>query len=140
VLGVAGNIKKALRDGAKEQVRERTRIVENEGTEVLGQGKNGVFVWRIQHFTLPLGEPRGTSDALAFWAVPVTTGIISASLMSAVVTAGFVSAQGGRVAQLDSPKRSVLLAAKGMSVTLQEDPAMLPYHIGHFDIGSAHGN
>jgi hypothetical protein len=60
--------------------------------------------------------------------------------MSAVVTAGFVSAQSGCVAQLDGPKRSVLLAAKGMPVTLQEGLAMLPYHIGDFDIGSAHGN
>jgi hypothetical protein len=60
--------------------------------------------------------------------------------MSAVVTAGFVSAQSGGVAQLDGPKRSVLLAAKGMPVTLQEGLAMLPYHIGDFDIGSAHGN
>ncbi len=60
--------------------------------------------------------------------------------MSAVVTAGFVATQGRRVTQLDGPKRSVLLAAKGLSVTLQEGLAMLPHHIGDFDMGSAHGN
>jgi hypothetical protein len=43
-------------------------------------------------------------------------------------------------AQLDGPKRSVLLAAKGMSVTLQEGLAMLPHHIGDFYVGSAHGD
>jgi hypothetical protein len=60
--------------------------------------------------------------------------------MAAVVTAGFVSTQGRRVAQLDSPKRPVLLAAKGVPVTLQESLAMLAHHIGDFDVGSAHGN
>jgi hypothetical protein len=140
MLGVAGDIDKALRHGAKEQTIEQAWMVQDERAEVLGQGKNGVFVGRLQHFALPLGEPRGTGDALAFGAVPVATGIISASLMAAVVTAGFVSAQGGCVAQLDGPKRPVLLAAKGMSVTLQEGLAMLPYYIGDFDIGSAHGN
>ena len=106
MLGVAGDIDKALRDGAKEQAIEGARIGQDKRAKVLGQGEYGVFVWRIQHFTLPLGEPRGTGDALAFWTVPVATGIISASLMAAVITAGFVSAQGGRVAQFDSPKRS----------------------------------
>lgn len=140
MLGIASDIEKALRHGAKEQAIEWARIVQDERAEVLGQGKNGVLIGRVEHFALSLGKPCGPGDALAFWAVPVATGIISASLMAAVVTAGFVSAQGGRVAQLDGPKRSVLLAAKGMSVTLQEGLAMLPYHIGDFDIGSAHGN
>jgi hypothetical protein len=140
MFGVAGDIDKALRHGAKEQAIEQARIVQDERTEVLGQGKNGVFVGRLQHFTLPLGEPSSTGDALAFWAVPVATGIISASLMSTVITAGFVSTQSRRVAQLDGSKCPVLLAAKGVPVTLQESLAMLAHHIGDFKVGPTHGN
>jgi hypothetical protein len=117
MLGVAGDIDKALRDAAKEQAIEGSRIVQDERAEVLGQGKNGVLVGRLQYFALSLREPSRTSDALAFWAVSVATGIISTSLMAAVITAGFVSTQGRRVAQLDGPKRPVLLAAKGVPVT-----------------------
>ena len=100
MLGIASDIEKALRHGAKEQAIEWARIVQDERAEVLGQGKNGVLIGRVEHFALSLGKPCGPGDALAFWAVPVATGIISASLMAAVVTAGFVSAQGGGVAQL----------------------------------------
>jgi len=38
--------------------------------------------------------------------------------MATGVTAGFVTAQGRRVAQLDGPKRPMLLAAQGMTVAL----------------------
>jgi hypothetical protein len=130
MLGVAGDIEETLRHGAKEQAIEQARIVQNERAEVLGQGKDGVLVGRLQHFALSLGEPSGTGDTLTFWAAPIAAGVISASLMAAVVTAGFVSAQGRCIAQLDGPKRPVLLAAKGVPVTLQESRAMLAHHIG----------
>jgi hypothetical protein len=140
MFGVAGDIDKALRHGAKEQTIEQSRIMQDERAKVLGQGENGMLVGRVQHFTLPLGEPRGTGDALAFGAVPVATGVIRASLMSAVVAASFVSAQGRRIAQFDGPKCSVLLATQGMPVTRQEGLTMLPHHIGYFEMGPAHDN
>jgi hypothetical protein len=73
----------------------------------LGQGKDGVLVGRLQHFALSLGEPSSTGDTLTFWAAAIAAGVISASLMAAVVTAGFVSAQSRCIAQLDGPKRPV---------------------------------
>jgi hypothetical protein len=50
--------------------------------------------------------------------MPVATGVVSASLMSTVVTAGFVTAQGGGVAQLDGSECPVLLTAQEMAVAL----------------------
>jgi hypothetical protein len=111
MLGIARNVQEALGHGAKEQAIEQARIGEDEWAEVLRQGKNRVFVRRIKDFTLSVGQPRGSDDALAFGTAPVTAGVISASLMATGVTAGFVAAQGRRIAQLDGPQRSVLLAA-----------------------------
>jgi hypothetical protein len=92
MLGVPGDIEKALGHGAKKQAIEQARIVEDERTQILRQGENSVLIGCVQNFALSLGEPSGTGHALAFWAAAVATGIISASLMSAVITAGFVSA------------------------------------------------
>jgi hypothetical protein len=58
--------------------------------------------------------------------------------MATGVTAGFVAAQGRRVAQLDSPEGSVLLTAQSVAIALQEGLAMLAHDIGHFDLGSVH--
>jgi len=71
---------------------------------------------------------------------PHKTGVISASLMSAVITAGFVATKGCRVAQLNGPKRPVLLAAEGMAIALQESLAMLAHDIGDFKVGATHGS
>jgi len=138
--GIAGDVQEALGHGAKEQAVERARIGEDQWAEVLRQGKNRMRVGRVQNFALPVSQPSGSGHALAFWAMPVATRVISASLMSAVVTASFVAAQGRRVAQCDGPKRPVLFAAEGVPIALQEGLAMLTHHIGHFEVGSAHGN
>jgi hypothetical protein len=47
MLGIASDIEKALRHGAKEQAIEWARIVQDERAEVLGQGKNGVLIGRL---------------------------------------------------------------------------------------------
>ena len=98
MLGITGDVQQRLGHGVKEQAVEWARIREDQWAEVLGQGKDRVFVRRVEDFALSVGEPRGSGHALAFWAAPVATGVISTSLMSAVVTAGLVAAQGGSVA------------------------------------------
>jgi hypothetical protein len=118
MLGIAGDVQEAPGHSAKEQAVELARIAEDKRTEVLGQGKNRVLVGRVQNFALSVGEPRGSGHALAFRAVPVAAGIISTSLMSAVITAGLVAAKGRCVAQLDGPQRPVLLAAQPVAIAL----------------------
>jgi hypothetical protein len=140
VLGIAGDVQETLGDGAKEQPIERARIGEDEWAEVLGQGKNRVFIRRVKDFTLSVGQPSGSGDALAFGAMPVAAGVISTPLMATGVTAGFVAAQGRGVAQLDGPKRPVLLTAQRMAIALQEGLAMLTHDIGDFEGGATHGN
>jgi len=89
---------------------------------------------------LSVGEPRGSGHALAFGAAPVAAGVISTSLMSAVITAGLVAAQGGGVAELDGPQRPVLLAAQGPAIAFQEGLAMLAHDVGDFELRAAHDN
>ena len=60
-----------------------------------------MHVGRVQNFALSVGQPSRSSHTLAFWTMPVTAGVISASLMATGVTTGFVAAQGRRVAQLE---------------------------------------
>ena len=138
VLGIARDVKEGLRHGAKEQAVERARIGEDEWAEVLRQGKNGVFVRRIEDFALSVGQPGGSGHALAFGAAAVTTRVIRESLMATGVTAGFVAAQGCRVAPLDGPKRPMLLAAQGMAVSLEESLAMLAHYVGDFQLRPTH--
>jgi hypothetical protein len=135
---MGSDVQEGLRHGAKEQAVELARIGEDEGTEVLRQGKNRVFVRRIEDFALSVGQPGGSGHALAFGAAAVTTRVISESLMATGVTASFVAARGRRVAQLDGPKRPMLLAAQGMAVALQESLAMLAHHVGDFKPGPTH--
>ncbi len=80
----------------------------------------------------------GSGHALALWAVPDAAWVRSTPLIATGVTAGFVAAQGRRVAQLDGPERPVLLTAQSLAIALQEGLAMLAHDIGDFAVGATH--
>ena len=68
MLGVPGDVLKRLRDRAKEEPIEQTRVLQRQGTQVVRQGKDPMDVWRVEHLALPGREPRGLGRAMAFGA------------------------------------------------------------------------
>ena len=139
VLGIASNVEEGLRHGAKKQIVEGPWVLQDQGSEVLREGKDAVFVGRLQHFTLPLGQPRGSGDRLALGAAAVATGVVSHGLVAAVVTPGFMATEGGRPTEGHRSERPVLLAAQGRTVARQEGLAMLAHHVGDFEPRPTYG-
>jgi hypothetical protein len=125
MLGIGRDVEEALRPGAKEQAIEHAGIVENEGAEILGQGKDGVHVGGREDVALPVEQPRGSDSRMALGTTAVAARVICEPFMSAVIATGFVAAQGRRVAQLDGSERSVLLAAESMAGGLDRKPEIL---------------
>jgi hypothetical protein len=101
MLGITGDVQETLGDGAKEQAIEQARIVQDERAEVLGQGKNGVRVGRIENFTLSVGEPSGLGGQVTFWATAVPARVIRLLLVATPVALREMPAKGGGATQLD---------------------------------------
>jgi hypothetical protein len=101
MLGITRDVQETLGHGAKEQAIEQARIVQDEWAEVLGQGKNGVLVGRIENFALSVGEPSGLGGQVTFWATAVPARVIRLLLVATVVARREMPAKGGGAAQLD---------------------------------------
>jgi hypothetical protein len=91
MLGITRNGLEGLGHGLKQQGIDHTRILQREGTELGGEGKDHMAVGHFQNLPLPRRQPGGLGTPLALGAVPIPTGIIADLLMAAVIALGFVA-------------------------------------------------
>ena len=140
MLGVAGDIQEGLGDGAKEQRIEHAGILEDQGTQLLGQGKDCVDIGRVEDVLLLLGEPGSLGGPMALGTMPVATRVIAALLVVAVITAGGVPAEGGGAAQQNSAEGAVLCPAQGGAIAFKKGGTVLAYHVSDFECRAAHGS
>jgi hypothetical protein len=101
VLGITGNRLECLGHGLKEQGVDHARILQGEGTEWGGEGKDDMTVGHIQEFPLTGCEPGRLSAPLTLWAVAIPAGVIADLLVATVITPGFVPAEDRRAALRD---------------------------------------
>ena len=81
---------------------------------MFGDGEDDVVVIDGQQFSLPVFEPLGAGQILAFGAMAVTAGVIRDSLLTTVTTGLHMPAQGGSPARLDGCHQTVLMPGQGM--------------------------
>ena len=102
MLGITGDVLKALGHGVKQQSIEPPRIVQGQGREFLGQSKNHMDVGRREDFTLAGFQPGGLGGPVTFGATAVPTRVLRLLLVATAVALREMPAKGGGAAQLDA--------------------------------------
>ena len=106
----------------------------------MGEGKDHMDVWRLEHLAFPGGKPGGLGGAVTFGAAAVPARVVRLDLVPTVVTLRDMSPEGNGPAQGDGPQSSVLRPREGGPIACQKGFAMLAHHIGDFDLRLRHGS
>jgi hypothetical protein len=107
-------------------------VVEGDGGQRFGDGKDDMEVLDGQQLGGTLLEPAGASQALALGAVPVAAGTVENVGVSAVVAPFDGTAQHGSTAGLDGGHQSMLMERQRMRLPVSR--AVLSKDIGHLQV------
>ena len=92
----------------------------------------------LQEFALPLLQPLGSGQGLAFGAMPIGAGVIGVAFVPALVTALQMAAEGRGAAQFDGTQYTLLPRGQRGGVRAAKLVAMRTHNIGDFE-GRPHG-
>src|SRR5215471_19437153 len=101
MLGIGGDGTKGLGGGTEEDVVNGRFVLIGEGGNLLRHREDDVEILGIEKFGLPVFQPLGAGQRLAFWAVPVGTRVIRRALVAAGVTLLQMTAQSRGPAEFD---------------------------------------
>lgn len=139
VLGITGHGLERLRDGLQEQRRDHTRMLQGEGTQLGGKGKDDMTGGDVEELPLAGSEPCGLGTALACGAVPIPAGMRAALLVTAVVTRGWVAAEDRRAARRDGLEHAALRRGGHRPIPGQRRRPILLDDVSHFQLRAGHG-
>ncbi len=98
MLGIGGDGEQGLTGGLEQDVIDHGLVVIGDIADGSRQGEHDMVVLDGQQIGLAGLEPALGGTALAFWTVPVTTGVVSDLGLVTVVAAQHMSAQRGAAA------------------------------------------
>jgi hypothetical protein len=139
MLGLTGDRREWRGYGLHPPALHHTRILQGEGTERRGQGKDHMTVGPLHPLACAGGEPGGLGPALALGAGPLAARVRTDLLVAPAVTRGFVAPEARRAARrvgLEPPvvgRRGHGARAGAVRVPL------VPDDVGHVQGRAAHG-
>ncbi len=71
VSGVGGDGEQSFGSGLKQDVIDRSRVLQRQAADLRRKSEHDVEVRNGQQFRLPLGEPPGARGGLALWATAI---------------------------------------------------------------------
>lgn len=86
MLRIGGDGVQGLGAGPKQDVIDRTLVLEGNRSDLLRNRKHHVEIRNRQQFGLPVFQPLRAGQALAFWAVSITVAVVRDAFMAACVT------------------------------------------------------
>jgi gentisate 1,2-dioxygenase len=104
----------------------------------MGQGKDHVKVVDGEQFFLASSEPTLTGCHLAFWAMPIATGVENENTMATTGTLMAMSTQGRGTAVGDSTEHFLVHPVNPAAVIGEESFALRPYDVGHLQVWPIH--
>jgi hypothetical protein len=132
MLGVEGNFQKSFGARPEQQVVEELLVLQQQGRELVGQGKDDVEVADREQLFLASGEPTVTSCDLTLWAMPIATGVEDDGAMATTGTLMEVSTQDRGTAVSDGAEHFLVRPVNPAAVVGEEAFALRPYNVGHF--------
>ena len=139
MLGITGNRLECLGHSLKQQGVDHARILQGEGTERGGKGKDDMTVGDVQEFPLAGSEPGRLSTPLTLGAVAIPAGVIADLLVATVIAPGFVAAEDRRAALRDGLEHPPLGGRRHRAIAGQVGCPILADHIGDFQQRAGHG-
>jgi hypothetical protein len=139
VLGITGNRLQRLGHGLKEQTIHQTRMLQGEGTELGGKGKDDMTVGHLQELTRASRKPGRLSAPLALGAVPIAAGVVADCLVATAIALGCVAPQAGGAARRDGLEDPPLRRRGYGAIAGQIVRPILADHLGDFKVGAGPG-
>jgi hypothetical protein len=138
MLGVEGNLQKSFGAGPEQQVVKELLVLQHQGRELVGQGKDHVKVVDREQLFLTSSEPTLTGCHLTFWAMPIATGVENESMMAATGTLMAMSTQDRGPAVGDRTEHFPVYPVNPAAVIGEESFALRPYDVGHLQVWPIH--
>ncbi len=98
LLGVGGHFQQGPSSGPKEEPVHETRVLQRQSGDGVGKCEHDVKVRHVQEFVDTVPHPLGGDRPLALRAVTIAAGVVSVTLVRAMIAAFDMPAQSGRPA------------------------------------------
>jgi hypothetical protein len=131
MLGVDGNLQKSFGARPEQQVVEELLVLQQQGRELVRQGKDHVEVADGEQFFLASGEPTVTSCDLTLGAMAIATGVEDDGAMATTGTLMEMSTQDRGTAVSDGAEHFLVRPVNPAAVVGEELFALRPYNVGH---------
>jgi len=127
---VPGKRQERFRSGTKQKPIDSSAVLKGERSELVRERENDVEVLHVEKLLLTGLKPGGTGGTLTLWAMPVTTGVVQADDMTALIALTRAASENGRSALNEVGQDTTLLL--GWAVALNKVCTVLTNDIGHF--------
>ena len=138
VLGIGSEGAQGAGGGAKQQGVDDPWVLQGEGGDGLGEGKDEVEVGAVEQFGATLADPLGAGKGLALGAVAVAAGAIAEAAVAAVVALLDLAAEGGGAAAFDGGHDAALGGGQRGGETAAESVPVTVEDVSHLKIGAGH--
>jgi hypothetical protein len=138
VFGVGRDGEQGLRHSPERNAVNLFGVLQRETADPFGQCEHDVEILDRQQLGLSLRQPPGTRYGLAFWAMPIPTGVVGDGCVSAVIAAIHMTTESGRAAVSDGPKCPFLMTTEHRSPASEEIAFESAEDLGHFQPMFAH--
>jgi len=139
MLGVGGNRLQGLGCGVEQNIVHRGLVLEGDCGDLFWHGKDDVEILGFEDLGLPVFQPLGASQGLAFWACALTARVVGDPLIAAIVALLNVTAERGRPALFDRGHGGTLRPGQCRPVLFSIGIAVAAEYIRHLRSRKVHG-
>src|SRR5215472_15079484 len=132
MFGIGSDGTQGLSGGTEEDVVNGLFVLIGEGGNLLRHREDDVEILGIEKFGLPVFQPLGAGQRLAFWAMSVAARVIGRALVAAGVTLLQMTAESRGSADFDGVQHASLPVREGSLVFLPIRRPVAAEDIRHF--------
>ena len=136
VLRIGADDADRLGRGLEQDVVHDRLVLERDGGDGGRHGEDDVEIGDRQQVSLTIGKPLGARQALALWAVPVATAVVSDADHAAVIALLDVTAERRGAASLDRGHDAALVRQEPTALCGTERIAVAAENVRHFERGT----
>ena len=111
MLGVSRNGAQRLGGGSEQNVVDDLLVLQGNGGNRLRKSEDHMKILGVEKLGLPVFQPLGASQRLAFWAVAISTAVVTDALVVTAIAALDMATKCRRSAQFDRTHDAPLCSA-----------------------------
>src|SRR5664279_4690164 len=138
MLRIGGNLQQGCGAGAEQEVVDDLLVLQGQPGQLVGDGKDDMYVVDRQQFLAASGEPLVASVGLALGTVPGPAGVERDGFMAAFAAAVQMAAERSSAAMRDGEKHAKMQPGHPGPALLDEAIAMCTADTGHLERWPVH--